>query len=919
MSLQRKENNLRRAQARFDKVSKRSKQFQINFRREQNSRGRFRTRAYIVRGEKTHHSGRGIIHKVAHAKYRITGDAPSITRSIKSWQPKTVKGKLFKANVGAVNFAVHDVAQTVVDTALTGETIGLKSAETVQREVKNKAIQKYNHEAVDDYHRGTFFVSKTAVDAVKGTYHHLKSKKLYKVEKAKYRLKKADNKLYKAKTCKPKLKANKADLKKAKAEYRAKKKSAHGNKLRKAMNKRRLQAYKQTKRELKFERKQLKTENKFRVREYRNQKIIAKLNKPGMLVFKPAKYTAKRMRASAWQKAINEDQDNDFVHAIDSVKRRVVEPAAEKFSRPQRLQREQKRRDVTQNKKLKSDNRLKKEKNRLTKKHDNFKKKQHKKKVSFSEKIKKAIKFIKNIFEKEVLKFFASLAIPVIIILLVFGFIIMIFSSISSGGGFTLGTYAAQDYDLSEAEKYYTQLAYNLNQKILKVSDSKQWKDGLVSFGANRRDLSDTPDQWVWGRSTVYDYEPVYDFDCYKLWSFLCAYYYDFDADNDDIYYWKFDSDTKNLLEEMFNDEYEFVYWYDNQSRWEELSPYNYWGGGKADLGGTYYRADKIAYIYNSQPYKYRFKPLAITSELAKYEDSNGYLCITDNYRVLDPNNGYKETGFYIMDHRYFSGDKRPFYYVDNDTGGYYFLHGGTRYNRSFWGWDGTDAWFLVSPTDTHIWNSDLNDVCLYGYYEKYYWKTECKLYYNVKQKKTFDAVITEKLGSMSHSDERLQYYSLLIGTDGSGTMYGNHQTLHNLLPSATIRDYNLMREFGYEMTGWNTDSDGLFEGISVYCNNGDTLKSPFNGKITDVNTDENKITLRKDDVEYWYDGTGGTKRDTEVTITNAELLSGFSEGDTVNDGQEFAKTTAGNVNFHVNVDTDGFGWDYIDPRLVLY
>ena len=319
MSLQRKENNLRRAQARFDKVSKRSKQFQINFRREQNSRGRFRTRAYIVRGEKTHYSGRGIIHKVAHAKYRITGDAPSITRAIKSWQP------------------------------------------------------------------------------------------------------------------------------------------------------------------------------------------------------------------------------------------------------------------------------------------------------------------------------------------------------------------------------------------ILKVSDSKNWKDGLVSFGANRRDLSDTPDQWVWGRSTVYDYEPEYDFNCYKLWSSLCAYYYDFDVDNDDIYYWKFDSDTKNLLEEMFNDEYEFVYWYDNQSRWEELSPYNYWGGGKADLGGTYYRADKIAYIYNSQPYKYRFKPLAITSELAKYEDSNGYLCITDNYRVLDPNNGYKETGFYIMDHRYFSGEKRPFYYVDNDTGGYYFLHGGTRYNRSFWGWDGTDAWSLVS------------------------------------------------------------------------------------------------------------------------------------------------------------------------------------------------------------------------------
>ena len=246
-------------------------------------------------------------------------------------------------------------------------------------------------------------------------------------------------------------------------------------------------------------------------------------------------------------------------------------------------------------------------------------------------------------------------------------------------------------------------------------------------------------------------------------------------------------------------------------------------------------------------------------------------------------------------------------------------MHGGERHDRSFWGWDGTDAWFLVSPTDTHIWNSSLNDVCMYGYYEKYKWKTECKLYYNVKQNKTFDEVIADKLGSMSHSDERLQYYSLLIGTDGSASMYGNHQTLHNLLPGATVRDYDLKREFGYEMTGWNEESDGLYQGIKVYADSGTKLKMPFSGKITDVDTDDNKITVRKDDVEYWYDGTGGTERDTEVTIANAVLLSGFSEGDTVNDGQEFAKTTAGNVNFHICIDTDGYGWDYIDPRLVLY
>ena len=85
------------------------------------------------------------------------------------------------------------------------------------------------------------------------------------------------------------------------------------------------------------------------------------------------------------------------------------------------------------------------------------------------------------------------------------------------------------------------------------------------------------------------------------------------------------------------------------------------------------------------------------------------------------------------------------------------------------------------------------------------------------------------------------------------------------------------------------------------------------------MDTSENKITIRKDDVQYWYDGTGGTKRDTEVTIANAVLINDYEEGDSIKEGKEFAKTTAGNVNFHIYIDTDGYGWDYIDPRLVLY
>lgn len=257
MSLQRKENNLRKAQARFEKVSKRTKQFQIDYRREANNHGKYRTRAYIVRGEKMHHSGRGILHKTVNLKYRINGDIPSVIRFINSSEPKTKRGKLFKKSAQAVNFAVHDVGKTAVDTALAAETVGIKTSDIAQREIRNKLKQKYTREAVDDYHRGVFIVGRTAVDAVKGTHRHFKQKKQHKLEKAKFKLKKADHAVFKAKTYHPKLKVNKADLKKANANYKSKIVKAKGNKLRKAMNKRRLQAYQQMKRELKFERKQL--------------------------------------------------------------------------------------------------------------------------------------------------------------------------------------------------------------------------------------------------------------------------------------------------------------------------------------------------------------------------------------------------------------------------------------------------------------------------------------------------------------------------------------------------------------------------------------------------------------------------------------------------------------------------------------
>ena len=938
-NLQRTHHQLEKAEKKLRKYSRSQKQFQVQFVRKPNTDGKFKTTVHIRRGEKSsRYAGHGLIHKAVRFQTRFTGDKPSVTKSLDSLKPKTFRGKVLKRSAQLVNRTAHTAWHTAESTALGAETVTFKTTKAAERNVRYKLQQKYRQEAVDDYHRGTIATLVIAKDAVHGTRRHFKQKKQFKLEKTRYRLQKAEYKLFKGEQYRPKLAKNRKELKAERRKFRERKKSF--KRFRKIQSadpftakvavrrfQRRKKQYKTDAKKIRTTSRKLKKEKKFQKKTLRKQWRIADLSRPAPLLLKPANYTGKRLAASGWQKAVRADENNDFLSAVEAVKRHGVDKALEKMQ-PYRLkERNQKKKEKLEKKRSDTRQRLQKREDKLKNKSEQLKRRKKPKKLtkdSFGDRLKNALRqafnFIKNIYNKEARAVLLACLVPIFIIALVLAFILMIFSGILGGSGFVLGTYAAQDYDLSEAEKYYTKLAYDMNEKILKVSSDTDWKNGLAAFGANRRNLKDDPDNWYWGRSSVYNWDPVYDYDVYKLWSFLCAYYYDFDADNNgDILYWSYDRDTENLLNEIFNAEYEFVHWYDNRSRWEERSVYNYWGGGSAETG-RYYRAEKGAFVYSGRPYKYRFKPIAYTSELSKYFDSEGYVCINADYRVLNPNDDYALTGFMIMDHRWYSGTKEPFYYVDNDTQTFFFMKGDTRYDRSFWGWNNDDAWFLISPTDTHIWNDTISDTCMYGYYEKYDWKTECNLYYNVKQKKSFERVLEDKLKSQSHRDERLEYYKLLAGQEsGSETLYGNHQTLRNMLPGDTIRNYSVKQAFGYDMWEWNQTNDGLYQGIKYYCNTGTRLYAPFDCKIKKVDTANRKITLRKDDVQYWYDGSGGTNRDTEVTITNAVLLSGYAEGDTIREGENFATTTYTNVNFHIEIDTDGYGWDYIDPRLVLY
>ena len=185
----------------------------------------------------------------------------------------------------------------------------------------------------------------------------------------------------------------------------------------------------------------------------------------------------------------------------------------------------------------------------------------------------------------------------------------------------------------------------------------------------------------------------------------------------------------------------------------------------------------------------------------------------------------------------------------------------------------------------------------------------------------------------MSHSEERLQYYNLLIGAD-SFSLHGNHQTLRSLTGTG-IHESTILNGYGYDMQGWNyrhCKLSDLHNGIDIAVGENIDIYAPFKCKIESYDNDKKTVILRKDDVEYWYDGTGGKKRDTEVTITNVILKDDFNVGDTLEECEAFAKSTSHQycddsvqnainnyIHVKVEIDTDGIGWDFIDPRLVFY
>ena len=717
------------------------------------------------------------------------------------------------------------------------------------------------------------------------------------------------------------------------------------------------------------------------------------------LILRPERYTMRRIGASAYQKAINADSTNDFIKVVDAGKKGLVDKAAKQLKPSKLIDKKQKKNSKLQEKRTKKKSKLKKQESRLkNKQRSNTTKKQGKKaKQSIGKKLKQ---FVKNVYEKEAKWFLASLLFPLMVIVLTITLILTIFTSMFTQSGFTLGTYTAQDQTLSDAEEYYTKLASDLNREACKLAQSElpwNWRNILLSLSGesllNIRNLKDDPTEWYCGRSSEFDYDPVWDFDPWQLWSFLCAYNYDFSTDSNgsnDIKFWKFNGKMEDLLDEIFEEEYEFVYRYDNGSRWEER-----WDYAFATSSGSRFRC-----IQNNLGWDDKHNVIgtievgSASGDLSnfvrkKVDSSTGrvtyLICYSlSNLEILNANDEYSATGWYVMDEGATvvapCGNRYDGMYEWNNYKGWgYYDVTGTWQNRDecwfSWYMPGTDVKLKntpiasIAPTDGTKMGFNMSQEGLYTFYQKYEWVTDCRLYCNIKQKKSFEQILLDRLGSLSYSDQRLQYYNLLVGKDtDTEPLYGNHQTYKNIFNGETFKSYmhdgNILNWYGYDMQGWfvqhceiakyeYTDYSeggipptykGIHRGIDVsYPSNAD-IYSPIEGcKIDSYNSSEHVVILLKKSLNYWYDGKAGNgkNRDTKIYITNVTLKSGYSEGSVLKAGEAFATTTGDRkcirgvehgirdtiqsglpydyVHVAAYIDTDGYGWNYVDPILLFY
>lgn len=172
-------------------------------------------------------------------------------------------------------------------------------------------------------------------------------------------------------------------------------------------------------------------------------------------------------------------------------------------------------------------------------------------------------------FTKFAIKLLGIFLAPIVGIIFIISVILLMFTGAAGNNSYILGTYNSQDRYISWACEHYTKIAYDFNEKILKISTD--WRNGLEELGVKTDSYKSDPDKLYWGKSDKFSQTPKFDYDDDKLASFMCAYYYEPPDDNGDMTYWdwKSDKEVDEILQNLFDTEYSFMQYYEDFSGWK--------------------------------------------------------------------------------------------------------------------------------------------------------------------------------------------------------------------------------------------------------------------------------------------------------------------------------------------------------------
>lgn len=419
--------------------------------------------------------------------------------------------------------------------------------------------------------------------------------------------------------------------------------------------------------------------------------------------------------------------------------------------------------------------------------------------------------------------------------------------------GFITGYYGADEETLTKASEYYQQLAYEMNKYVLTVPD--EWKNRTDELNIPS-DYTDDPTRFVFGNSNRLTSDTTYDFDKHKLYSYLSAFLLTKDDDGS-IKNWKFNDDTKKVIEDLFFDEYEFQSSYDNSSHWElryEFDRYGYYLYENCGWNGTY------GYVNVTYP-----------DALPVHNVTNGNTLFfnVENGEILDYNNNYAATGWYLQ-HQYYNT-------VDSAGNTYDGWYDGEECTYGIY-----DNNVLTIPFPYVIYDEDKKWISVVQKYDRI---NECTLYYSVNRKKSFDDIIKDSLMNLEAGESLYSYY-MTLSPDTEPRYYGMHQVGTSPVYDGYIglMENNLIGHgFGWEMKNWN-EQDCSFNtngkkhsGISIIQNTGSPVYAMVSGTI--VYIDDN----------YFVTIGAAKDRDFYVQIMTVYCnvdTSGLSKNQTVKKGE---------------------------------